>query len=118
MSPAGCLRTRPRARLWRAQTPQGFPRAILEQAYQRAARLGRRASDDAALVEAMGVPVRLVPDSTQEPQDHHGRGSRARRAARRGPKVILPFRTDDEVAAAIPQIGPASQRREIAGLSH
>ena len=57
--------TRPRARLWRAQTPQGFPRAILVEAYARAARLGRRATDDAALVEAMGVPVRLVPDSSR-----------------------------------------------------
>ena len=63
--PGLVLRTRPRARLWRAQTPQGFPRTMLEQAYQRAARLGRRASDDAALVEAMGVPVRLVPDSSR-----------------------------------------------------
>ncbi len=57
--------TRPRARLWRAQTPQGFPRAILEQAHARAARLGRRATDDAALVEALGFPVRLVPDSSR-----------------------------------------------------
>ena len=56
-------RTRPRARLWRAQTPQGFPRAVLEEAHARAARDGHRATDDAALVEAMGVPVRLVPDS-------------------------------------------------------
>ena len=57
--------TRPRARLWRAQTPQGFPREILIEAYARAARLGRRATDDAALVEAMGIPVRLVPDSSR-----------------------------------------------------
>jgi 2-C-methyl-D-erythritol 4-phosphate cytidylyltransferase len=56
-------RTHPRARLWRAQTPQGFPRAVLEEAHARAARDGHRATDDAALVEAMGVPVRLVPDS-------------------------------------------------------
>lgn len=56
-------RTRPRARLWRAQTPQGFPRPVLEQAHARAVRDGHRATDDAALVEAMGVPVRLVPDS-------------------------------------------------------
>ena len=61
--PSRVLRTRPRARLWRAQTPQGFPRTVLEQAYRRAARLGRRASDDAALVEALGLPVRLVPDT-------------------------------------------------------
>jgi len=56
-------RTRPRARLWRAQTPQGFPRAVLEEAHARAVRDGHRATDDAALVEAIGVPVRLVPDS-------------------------------------------------------
>ena len=63
--PTRVVRTRPRARLWRAQTPQGFPRAILEQAHARAARLGRRATDDAALVEALGFPVRLVPDSSR-----------------------------------------------------
>jgi 2-C-methyl-D-erythritol 4-phosphate cytidylyltransferase len=63
--PSRVLRTRPRARLWRAQTPQGFPRRILEQAHQRAVRLGRRATDDAALVEALGLPVRLVPDSNR-----------------------------------------------------
>jgi 2-C-methyl-D-erythritol 4-phosphate cytidylyltransferase len=62
--PTRIARTRPRARLWRAQTPQGFPRAVLEQAHARAARAGRRATDDAALVEAMGFPVRLVPDYT------------------------------------------------------
>ena len=56
-------RTRPRSRLWRAQTPQGFPRPVLEEAHARASRAGHRATDDAALVEAMGVPVRLVPDS-------------------------------------------------------
>jgi 2-C-methyl-D-erythritol 4-phosphate cytidylyltransferase len=62
--PTRIARTHPRARLWRAQTPQGFPRAILEEAHARAARSGRRATDDAALVEAMGVTVRLVPDSS------------------------------------------------------
>jgi 2-C-methyl-D-erythritol 4-phosphate cytidylyltransferase len=62
--PTRIVRTRPRARLWRAQTPQGFPRAVLEQAYARATATARRATDDAALVEAMGVPVRLVPDSS------------------------------------------------------
>jgi 2-C-methyl-D-erythritol 4-phosphate cytidylyltransferase len=59
------VRTRPRARLWRAQTPQGFPRAVLEKAHAQAVRIGHRATDDAALVEAMGVTVRLVPDSTR-----------------------------------------------------
>jgi 2-C-methyl-D-erythritol 4-phosphate cytidylyltransferase len=58
-------RTRPRARLWRAQTPQGFPRKLLEEAHARAARTGHRATDDSALVESMGHPVRLVPDSSR-----------------------------------------------------
>jgi 2-C-methyl-D-erythritol 4-phosphate cytidylyltransferase len=56
-------RTRPRAHLWRAQTPQAFPRKVLERAHARAVQTGHRATDDAALVEAMGVPVRLVSDS-------------------------------------------------------
>jgi 2-C-methyl-D-erythritol 4-phosphate cytidylyltransferase len=60
--PTRIARTHPRARLWRAQTPQGFPRAVLEQAHTRAAQARRRATDDAALVEALGLPVRLVPD--------------------------------------------------------
>ena len=39
-------------RLWRAQTPQGFPRAVLERAHAARARAtADRATDDAALVE-------------------------------------------------------------------
>jgi 2-C-methyl-D-erythritol 4-phosphate cytidylyltransferase len=60
--PTRITRTRPRAQLWRAQTPQGFPRPVLEEAHARAVRTAHRATDDAALVEAMGFPVRLVPD--------------------------------------------------------
>lgn len=63
--PTRIARTRPRARLWRAQTPQGFPRVVLEEAHARAARTGHRATDDAALVEAMGVTVRVVADSSR-----------------------------------------------------
>jgi 2-C-methyl-D-erythritol 4-phosphate cytidylyltransferase len=63
--PTRIARTRPRANLWRAQTPQAFPRALLEQAHARAAREGHRATDDAALVEAIGAPVRLVRDSAR-----------------------------------------------------
>jgi 2-C-methyl-D-erythritol 4-phosphate cytidylyltransferase len=62
--PTRIVRTRPRARLWRAQTPQAFPRTVLEKAHLTAARAHRRATDDAALVESMGLPVRLVPDSS------------------------------------------------------
>ena len=59
------VRTVPRERLWRAQTPQGFPRAMLERAYERARSGGLRATDDAALVEAAGDEVRVVPGSTR-----------------------------------------------------
>jgi 2-C-methyl-D-erythritol 4-phosphate cytidylyltransferase len=54
-------RTVPRDNLWRAQTPQGFPRSVLERAH--AAADARSATDDAALVERTGLTVRLVPDS-------------------------------------------------------
>jgi 2-C-methyl-D-erythritol 4-phosphate cytidylyltransferase len=54
------MRTVPRDGLWRALTPQGFPRVMLEQAY-RAAGDAATATDDAGLVEALGRPVVLVP---------------------------------------------------------
>ena len=60
--PTRVVRTVPRDRLWRAQTPQGFPRQLLEDAYARARDPGA-ATDDAALVEACGAVIRLVPDS-------------------------------------------------------
>lgn len=61
--PTRIARTRPRAHLWRAQTPQAFPRKVLEEAHARASRDCHRATDDAALVETIGIPVRLVLDS-------------------------------------------------------
>lgn len=57
------VRTVDRARLWRAQTPQAFPRQLLEQAYI-AARTNRAdATDDAALVERIGGRVVVVRGS-------------------------------------------------------
>ena len=56
-------RTVPRAGLWRAQTPQGFPRRLLERAYAEAGTGASSATDDASLVENCGGTVRLVPDS-------------------------------------------------------
>ncbi|HEV2439044.1 MAG TPA: 2-C-methyl-D-erythritol 4-phosphate cytidylyltransferase [bacterium] len=50
-----------RAGLFRVQTPQAFQRALLETAHREAERTGFRATDDAALVERIGRPVRLVP---------------------------------------------------------
>jgi 2-C-methyl-D-erythritol 4-phosphate cytidylyltransferase len=61
--PTRVRRTVPRERLWRAQTPQGFPRRLLEQAYAHAAAGFGGATDDASLVEACGLAVRLVPDT-------------------------------------------------------
>ena len=56
-------RTIPRDRLWRAQTPQGFPRDLLERAHREGRAAGVHGTDDAALVERLGVEVRLVPGS-------------------------------------------------------
>lgn len=56
-------RTIPRDRLWRAQTPQGFPRELLERAHREGRAAGVHGTDDAALVERLGVEVRLVPGS-------------------------------------------------------
>lgn len=47
-----------RTPLRRAQTPQLFARSLLERAHAAA---GAAATDDAALVEALGEPVRTVP---------------------------------------------------------
>lgn len=52
-----------RSELWAAQTPQIFERGLLERAHRAAAAVGRTATDDAALVEALGEPVLLVAGS-------------------------------------------------------
>jgi len=49
--------TVPREGLYLVQTPQGFRRALLEDAYARAT---VEVTDDAALVQALGHPIRLV----------------------------------------------------------
>jgi 2-C-methyl-D-erythritol 4-phosphate cytidylyltransferase len=55
------LRTVARDRLWRAQTPQGFPREWLDQVY--AKRNGADGgTDDAELCEHAGFPVEVVAD--------------------------------------------------------
>lgn len=46
-----------------AQTPQGFPRRGLEQAYARAVESGEEHTDDAALFAAAGGSVRHIPGS-------------------------------------------------------
>lgn len=56
-------RTVPRDGLWRAQTPQGFPRDVLLRAHRAAEDGGYDATDDAALVERLGEPVLVVQGS-------------------------------------------------------
>ena len=54
------LSTPDRARLYLAQTPQVFPRKVLMEAYQKAYADGIVSTDDSALVERLGFPVRIV----------------------------------------------------------
>jgi 2-C-methyl-D-erythritol 4-phosphate cytidylyltransferase len=54
------LGTVARQGLWRAQTPQAFPRPLLERAHATDAGLGE-ATDDAMLVELAGGRVDLIP---------------------------------------------------------
>jgi 2-C-methyl-D-erythritol 4-phosphate cytidylyltransferase len=57
------VRTIDRAHLWRAQTPQGFPREMIEAAHQAAYVAGLSATDDAALCERLGQRVVVVRGS-------------------------------------------------------
>lgn len=46
--------------LWLVQTPQAFSRTLLWEAHEKARRDGFIGTDDAVLVERLGVPVRMV----------------------------------------------------------
>ncbi len=54
------VRTISRDPLWRAQTPQGFPRRVIVDAHRRARKERVSATDDAALLERLGIPVHVV----------------------------------------------------------
>ncbi|MGV3710288.1 MAG: 2-C-methyl-D-erythritol 4-phosphate cytidylyltransferase [Gemmatimonas sp.] len=54
------VRTVPRSGLWRAQTPQAFPRELLERAHVDAKQNGVSGTDDASLLERLGLPVVVV----------------------------------------------------------
>ena len=59
-------RTVDRERIWRAQTPQGFPWQMLNESYTQLDTRSDGASapsDDAEVCERAGFPVELVPDS-------------------------------------------------------
>jgi 2-C-methyl-D-erythritol 4-phosphate cytidylyltransferase len=57
------MRTPDRTKLFHAQTPQGFPRAMIEEAYLRAKSDRVQATDDAALCERIGARVVIVEGS-------------------------------------------------------
>ncbi|MBI2874088.1 MAG: 2-C-methyl-D-erythritol 4-phosphate cytidylyltransferase [Firmicutes bacterium] len=52
--------TVPREGLWLVQTPQGFRRGVLEEAFRAAAEQGLEVTDEAGLVEASGGQVRVI----------------------------------------------------------
>ena len=58
------VETLDRRYLWRAQTPQAFRREILQGALMHAERHHLDATDEAALVEGLAHPVRIISGST------------------------------------------------------
>ena len=60
---ARVTRTVPRNGLWRAQTPQGFPRTMLLEAFNRLKLADPPPTDDGELCERAGFPVDVVPDT-------------------------------------------------------
>lgn len=50
-----------REQIWLAQTPQVFAAELLKEAHAQAIKTGCNATDDAMLVEQLGIPIRLVP---------------------------------------------------------
>ena len=59
------VRTPARGRYWHAQTPQAFPRRLLERAHRRARADGVEGTDDASLVERLGEEVEMVEGSSR-----------------------------------------------------
>lgn len=57
------LETVDRSGLWRIQTPQAFPRQMLEQAHIESVAADVTATDDASLCERLGMAVVIVPGS-------------------------------------------------------
>lgn len=58
----------PRAECWLAQTPQVFRRDWLARALEKAASEGRMGTDDAELVERLGVDVAIVASEAPNPK--------------------------------------------------
>lgn len=84
------LATVDRGRFWRVQTPQAFPLGLIRECHERAATEGISLTDDAALLERYGHPVRMVEG---EPENI---------------KVTLPI--DFTIAEALARVLPESRR--------
>ncbi len=52
-----------RKTLWRSQTPQAFDLRLIRKAHERALKENIQGSDDAFLVERLGIPVKIIPGS-------------------------------------------------------
>jgi 2-C-methyl-D-erythritol 4-phosphate cytidylyltransferase len=57
------LKTLDRESLWQIQTPQTFQVNVIKEAYSRATEDGFIGTDDASLVERLGVKVHILPGS-------------------------------------------------------
>jgi 2-C-methyl-D-erythritol 4-phosphate cytidylyltransferase len=57
------LKTLDRETLWQIQTPQTFQVTLIKEAYRRATEVGFVGTDDASLVERLGVKVHVLPGS-------------------------------------------------------
>ncbi|WP_305042189.1 2-C-methyl-D-erythritol 4-phosphate cytidylyltransferase [Geoalkalibacter sp.] len=57
------VNTPERARLWLAQTPQAFPAPVVRAAHEQALADGFRGTDDASLVERLGLPLAMLEGS-------------------------------------------------------
>jgi 2-C-methyl-D-erythritol 4-phosphate cytidylyltransferase len=59
------VRTVPREALYAAQTPQAFKSSLILEAHRRAVQEGWQATDDASLVERLGVAVHIIPGARE-----------------------------------------------------
>ncbi len=61
VDPSGLIQDTPdRRNLWAAQTPQGFDVKLLKECHEKGRQLGWEVTDDAALFEKCGLPVKIV----------------------------------------------------------
>ncbi|CAG0971195.1 partial 2-C-methyl-D-erythritol 4-phosphate cytidylyltransferase, partial [Anaerolineae bacterium] len=66
ISESGCIEaTLSRERVWVAQTPQAFQAAVIRTAHEHARREKEAATDDASMVERIGIAVRVLPGSVR-----------------------------------------------------